>query len=282
MESPEPGVYPNVDFADYSRWDAANFSKLKNMRLTPAHARWLELHPAESTRQQDLGHTIHQALLEPARFEELFLVAPDVDRRTKVGKAEWAAFEERAQGRTIVSESEMECLRHLRANIAGHETANAMLNGHGVSELSLVWIDPETGLLCKGRIDRLAELNGYPFVADVKTSYDPATFDNWQKAIVRYGLHIQAAHYLRGLAVLSPLADGHRRKFAWIVCETQPPYLVRVFEADEEALSIGNDEMVKHLRMYKACLESGVWPAWEQGMSLAGLPAWASKRFYAD
>ncbi|MCJ7797822.1 MAG: PD-(D/E)XK nuclease-like domain-containing protein, partial [Thermoleophilia bacterium] len=137
-------------------------------------------------------------------------------------------------------------------------------------------------VLCKGRIDRLCQLNGWPFVVDVKTSYDPATFDNWQKAIVRYALHQQAAHYLRGLTVLRPLADGYQRKFAWIVCETQAPYLVRVFEADEEALSIGNDEAVKHLRMYKECQQTGVWPAWEQGMSLAGLPAWASKRFYAD
>lgn len=279
MEAPKPGVYPGIDFAEYTRWDACNHSKLKNMRLTPAHARWLELHPAESTRQQDLGHIVHQALLEPERFEELFLVAPDVDRRTKVGKAEWAAFEERAQGRTIVSESDMDCIVGLRQNIAENETAREMLYGKGLSELSLVWEDPETGVLCKGRIDRLCEINGWPFVVDVKTSYDPASTDRWQMAVQKYQLHQQAAHYLRGLAVLRPLPDGYARKFAWLVCETQPPYLVRAFEAEDAALSVGNDEVTKHLRAYRECQQAGAWPAWPQGMDLAGLPAWAYKRY---
>lgn len=279
MEAPPPGVYPDVDFAEYSRWNACNFSKLKNMRLTPAHARWRELHPEESTRQQELGHVIHQALLEPKRFEELFLVAPDVDRRTRIGKATWAEFEERAKGRTVVSESDMECIQGLRANVAAHETANQMLYGPGKSELSLVWVDPATGLLCKARTDRLVEFNGWPFIIDVKTSYDPASTDNWQKAVANYGLHQQAAHYQNGLALLRPLEDGYTRKFAWLVCETQAPYLVRVFEADDAALSIGNDEIAKYLRAYKQCLESGSWPSWPQGMDYAGLPAWKMKRY---
>lgn len=281
MEAPKPGVYPNVPFSDYSRWDACNHSMLHRMEVTPAHARWWQLHPEESTRFQDLGHALHQALLEPELFRQSHLVAPDVDRRTKVGKAEWAAFEERAAGRTIITESEMECLQGIQRNAAAHETVKQALEGRGVSELSMVWEDPETGVLCKGRIDRLTEINGWPFVIDLKTTHKPATTFSWQTSVERYKLHEQAAHYLRGLAVLSPLPEA-QRKYAWLVAETEAPYAVRIFEAEDAALSIGNDEVSKHLRLYAECKKTGVWPSWPEGMDLAGLPPWAYKRFDLD
>ncbi len=279
MEAPEPGIYPSVDFTDYTRWAACNHSILKNFSLTAAHARYRMLNQEESSKFQDLGHALHQALLEPQLFEANVLVAPDVDRRTKIGKAEWAAFEERAQGRTIVTESEMLCLKGIRENAAAHETINLILNGPGVSELSIVWIDPETKLKCKARLDRLAELNGYPFIVDLKTTHRPASTNSWQTAIMQYSLHEQAAHYQNGLEVLRPLQEGFKRKFAWIVAETEPPFAVRIFEADDYSLDIGRDQVAKHLAQFRECLDAGVWPSWPMGMDLAGLPAWALKRF---
>lgn len=282
MEGPPPGIYPNVPFAEYCRWSSINHSILKNLDTTPAHAHWRMTHQDESTKFQDLGHMLHQALLEPKLFAESHLVAPDVDRRTKIGKAEWAAFEERAAGRTIVSESEMACLHGIQANAAVHATVREALYGVGVSELSMVWEDPETGLLCKGRIDRLCEIGGWPFVVDLKTTHKPATTFSWQMSVERYKLHEQAAHYLRGLAVLRPLHGESQRKFAWLVAETEPPYAVRIFEAEDAALSIGNDVVSKHLQQFKECKEAGVWPSWPEGMDLAGLPAWAYRRFDGD
>ncbi len=279
MEAPEPGIYPNVPFETYTRWAAANHSILRHFDKTPAHARWQMTHQDESTKFQDLGHALHQALLEPTAFKDAVIVAPDVDRRTKAGKAEWAIFEERAKGRTVVTEKDMECLEGIRKNSAAHETINLILNGPGVSELSIVWIDPETLLKCKARIDRLAELNLYPFIVDFKTTHKPASTDSWQTAIMQYKLHEQAAHYQNGLEILSPLPGGFKRKFAWIVAETEPPYAVRIFEADDYSLDIGRDQVAKHLQQFRDCLDAGVWPSWPQGMDLAGLPAWALKRF---
>jgi exodeoxyribonuclease VIII len=233
----------------------------------------------ESTKYQDLGHAVHQALLEPQLFDELYVVAPKVDKRFKAGKAAWAEFEKQAAGRTIVTKPEMVMMRGLLSSIAGHVTAREALYGVGVSELSIVWEDPETGVLCKARIDRLCEIGGWPFVVDVKTSHKPASTHAWEMSVEKYVTHEQAAHYLRGLSVLSPLEGDAVRKFAWLVCETERPYCVRMFEADDAALSIGNDEVSKHLRIYSECSKAGVWPGWGEGMDVAGLPAWAYKRF---
>lgn len=279
MEAPGPGLYPNVPFDTYTRWVACNHSIIKNFSLTAAHARYRMLNQAESSSHQDLGHALHQALLEPELFEKNVLVAPDVDRRTKIGKAEWASFQEKAKGRTIITEPEMLCLEGIRKNAAAHETINLILNGPGISELSIVWIDPATDLTCKARLDRLAELNGYPFIVDLKTTHKPASTHSWQTAIMQYALHEQAAHYQNGLEVLRPLQEGFKRKYAWIVAETEPPYSVRIFEADDYSLDIGRDQVAKHLAQFRECLEAGVWPSWPQGMELAGLPAWALKRF---
>jgi len=268
-----------MSFEDYSRLQAANHSKLKHFAKTPCHARDAMLHDDESTKYQQLGQALHQALLEPELFEENFLVAPNVDRRTKAGKAEWAAFEERAAGRTVVTEEETICISAALANVAAHATANECLYGIGLSELTIVWEDPATGVLCKARIDRLCTIGGYPFVVDVKSSHKPASLHAWQTSIEHYGLHTQAAHYLRGLAVLKPLDGEFRRKFAWLVVETERPYCVRMFEAEDAALSIGNDKVEEYLRAYAECQKTGVWPAWGEGLDLAGLPAWAYKKY---
>lgn len=279
----KPGIYPDLPFEDYCRIDACNHSKLKYLSLTPAHARYLELNPPESTKQQDLGHAIHTALLEPERFNEQYVVAPDVgDRRYKEAKDAWASFVKQAAGKTVISAEDNRCIEGLKDSIRAHETASAVMYGRGINEVSLVWEDPETGLLCKARVDRLTELNGWPFAIDLKSDGERATTDKWQMAVMRYGLHQQAAHYLRGLSILAPLPDGYARKFAWVVCETEPPYLVRVFEADDAALSIGNDEVAKHLRIYSECRKAGTWPGWPQGLDYAGLPAWAMKKYDLD
>lgn len=280
----EPGIYANVPFDDYSRWRAVNHSILKYFRTTAAHARWRMTHQDESTKFQDLGHALHMAILEPEKFQaEGPVVAPDVDRRTKVGKAEWADFEAQAQGRLILTPKDMDAVQGIVASLANHSTAKAMLyESPGVNELSICWVDPETGVLCKGRIDRLCEYGGYPYVVDFKTTHRPASTHSWQQSVESYALHEQAAHYLRGLSVLRPLPDGLYRRFAWLVAETEPPYCVRVFDADEAALQIGNDEVAKYLAAYSECEKTNVWPGWPEGIDLAGLPPWAYKRYNVE
>lgn len=277
MEAPKTGIFPGMSFEDYSRIRAVNHSILRHFSKTPAHARWRMLHEDEPSPHQALGHAVHMALLEPERFKTDCVVAPACDRRTKIGKADWSDFEERAKGKLVVTAEDMERIAGIQTSVAAHETARMALYGEGISELSLVWQDPETGLYCKGRLDRLASISGYPTIVDLKTTHRPASTYAWQTGVQHWALHEQAAHYCRGLATLRPLPDGYARKFFWAVAETEPPFACRLFEIDEVSLSIGADNVAKHLRAYKECSESGIWPAWDQGVETCGLPGWALK-----
>lgn len=280
MEAPPPGVYPGIPFDDYARWRALNHSVLRHFKKTPAHAYWEMTHQEDSTTFQALGHLVHFAVLEPERFAaEGPVVAPDVDRRTTLGKATWAEFQAANKGRTIVSEKDMVILRAIQANIARHATAREVLYGPGSSELSIVWNDKATGVLCKGRIDRVAEIGGWPCIVDIKTTSKPASTHTFQISVEAYGYHEQAALYLRGIDTLVPPDEGVTRKFLWLVCETEPPYCVRLFDCEEAALDLGNQTINKYLAQYADCDSRNVWPGWPEGIDLAGLPPWVYKRF---
>jgi len=279
----KPGIYPGVDFDTYARWDAANHSILRHFSATAAHARWSKLHQEESTEAQALGHVLHAALLEPERWKsEGALVAPTIDRRTKAGKMVWKDFVARAAGRPIISETDQAAITGIMASAARHATVKEALYGGGLNELSILWVDPETGVLCKARIDRLTQIGARPFVCDLKTSHKVASTHGWQQQVMNYSLHEQAAHYRAGLATLMPLAGDLERGFAWIVCETEAPWLVRMFEADDDALDLGKQLVDGYLKRYAECLKTGIWPGWPVGMEVAGLPAWAYKRFNVE
>ena len=279
----KPGIYPGVDFDTYARWRAANHSILKHFAATAAHAHWNELHQDDSTSSQNLGHMIHTALLEPERWKaEGALVAPKIDRRTKIGKAEWAMFEKRAAGRPLVTEEDAATIGGILHMSARHASVKEALYGAGLNELSIIWKDPATGVLCKARIDRLTQIGARPFIVDLKTTHKVASTHGWQQQVQTYSLHEQAAHYRAGLATLMPLAGELERGFAWVVCETEPPWLVRMFEAEDACLELGKEQVDGYLKRYAQCKATGVWPGWPEGMEIAGLPPWVYKRFNVE
>ncbi len=276
MAEMKPGVFQGIPFDEYASWPAANHSVLAHFRKTPAHARYAMEHPPES-KAMALGYLVHLATLEPEVYKRDVVVAPKLDKRTKAGKADWARFEKEAESKIIAGAEDAECASEILKNIDAHPVARELLRAEGSEELSLVWTDEATGVLCKGRIDRLTTLNDQPIVVDVKTVGEPASTHAFQGTVMRFDYHGQAAHYLLGLHALMP--DAPIPKFAWVACETKGPYAVRVFEADDEALAIGAENMAKALGQFKECRESGFWPSWPDGMDIAGLPAWAMKRY---
>jgi exodeoxyribonuclease VIII len=279
----DPGVYPGVPFDVYASWEAINSSVLHHFGKTPAHAYAKMVGADEESASAQLGRLVHVAALEPELVASEYAVRPNVDGRTKEGKAILADFRDRADGKIVVPQKDIDTARGIIRSLQQHPTAREAMYGSGVNELSLVWEDKDTGVLCKGRIDRLTAIGGWPFVVDVKTYGKPATRWAFQRTVLDYGYHEQAAMYLTGLDALKPLPEGAGfRKFAWLVCETEPPYAVRVFDAEDEALRIGLENVKRHLQIYAECQKTGVWPGWEEGLETCGLPAFAYKSMEAE
>lgn len=273
-----PGLHRNIPYDDYGRWPAVRHTVLRHFNRTAAHAREALVNPAPQTEAQAIGHAAHVAILEPERFATEFAATPYLgDRRSSKVRAEEDAFRLAHPNMTFLPPEEHALCLRLRDSVWAHPMASELLKGKGFNEASVVWTDPETGVLCKSRIDRLTMLTNTGVVVDLKTTKN-ASRASFSKDI--YGLHYyqQSAMYLEGLENVAP----HPRKFMFIAVEKDPPYCPAVYELEEDAIELGRDEFHKHLRMYADCVASGQWPGYSLGADYVSLPSWAFRSIEGD
>ena len=272
IEAPKPGLYRDVPSEVYHSWDAVSASLLADLRrFPPAQVRWNMLHPSAPTPAMRFGSALHAALLEPDTFDERYVRAPDVDRRTKAGKEAWAAVE--AEGRTVLSFDDMIRIDGMRSAAMAHPIVRRLLEGVGVNEASLVWQDPIHDLPCKLRVDRLVQLDGRSFVIDFKSTADvsPAAFS---RTIENLAYHIRAAWYLRGLREVATA----EREYLWIAQDKGEPYLPAVYQIDPDDLAEGAGDCARLLAFYAHCRASDVWPGYtEDQAEICQRPRWARR-----
>lgn len=275
MSVPEPGVYRDVSFETYQAWDAANNSLLGEFARTPAHARYVQIHGRPETEAKALGHAVHLAVLEPERFSREVVVAPDVDRRTKQGKAAWREFLAEYPTATLVKADDHARVLAMRESLLGHPTAGLFFRGRGMNEVSIVWDEAETGVRSKARLDRIAAINGAVVIGDLKTARD-ASRRAFEKEMASYGYARQQAHYTAGVQKAMP---GQPRRFVFFVVESAPPYPTACYQIDDASIAHAEEERQRFLRTYRDCRASGRWPAYSDGIDEASLPAWLMKRW---
>jgi hypothetical protein len=89
------------------------------------------------------------------------------------------------------------CIR-IRDSVHVHTAARQLLTGVGGSlEVSIAWVDEETGILCKARIDFTT--TRLPACADRRREvHHGCERDAFMRSIWEYGYHRQGAHYLEG------------------------------------------------------------------------------------
>jgi hypothetical protein len=272
---PKPGIYKGVDFDEYASWDAANASTLKLFERSAAHAR-VAIENPRSTKYLDFGWAFHLAVLEPERFEEEVAVLPPLDKRTRAGKATWAAFTLEHPHAFSVSQEEMDAILSMRDKVLGHPTAHELFQ-EGASEVSVVWIDPELGVPCKARVDRIGRIGNSSVIADLKSA-DNASSRAFSRACWNLHYHVAAAHYLSGLNAVAPVPEGNNpRRFVWVAVESKPPFELKVYEPDDGILEIGERQRTKWLAALKECRETGIWPGYDPGVDYVFAPAWALK-----
>lgn len=268
LNAPPVGVYENIPFEDYLAWDAASSSQLKALVRSPAHLKAYRAKPDEDTTALRIGRAAHCATLEPDRFPEQYARLPEGDGRTKVVKDAKEAIE--ALGRTGLSGKEFECALSIAATLHAHPSAGPLLSGNGRSELSLVWRDEETGVLCKARHDRHSAVFAGGTIVDLKTTVD-ASLRSFERAIFLFGYHRQGAFYLRGSRALC-LPVEH---YVLVAVEKEEPFACAVYRLSEAALDAGEQEVVALLKQYRRCTESHVWPGYPTEVRDIALPDWA-------
>jgi hypothetical protein len=263
------GIKPGVQMDEYREWPHANQTLLKIIRdKSPLHAKEYMLHPPEPTPALTMGAAVHMATLQPELFDQHYAMAPECDRRTKDGKALYAAFQEEHAGATILSADDyMKCLL-IAKSVRSHPVAARLLVGE--VEQSAAWQDSTTGVMCKGRFDVVSKIGA---ITDLKTTCD-ASREAFERSIWTYGYYLQAAFYLNGAQALGLPADY----FTFIAVEKEPPYAVAVYHLRGEVIDAGREELKPLMATYAKCIETGVWPGYAAEAVEIGVPAWAWRR----
>lgn len=261
----EPGLYGGIPADEYHAAPGASQGRLKVLRdKSPAHLKWEMDHPPEPTPAKRLGTAIHDAVLLPDVFRRKWKRAPAVDKRTKAGKAMWIAFEAEHPNAQVLKPDEYDTVLGVSHAVRAHPQARELLTGD--AEQSAWWMDPETGVLCKGRFDVV----GPPRIVDLKTTRDasPRVFE---KDIYTLGYYLQGGWYLTGARELG--LDV--REFVFIAVEKVPPYGVAMYRLSDDAIRAGQEELRPLLKWYAQCERLGHYPGFPDDIQEIGLPAWS-------
>ena len=268
---PEPGIYPGVSFPDYCAWQAVNNSLLWTLKTrSPFHAKWGRENPSKDTPAKLFGHALHTWILEPTLFYGAYAIRPDCDKRTKAGKAVYADFLKTVTDQCIITADDLTSILLIERAIVDQGNHEFIEEGRG--ELSIVWIDPDTGLKCKGRLDYVRKDAGKNYLTDLKSAMN-AAYRPFQMSVASYGYYQQMAYYHEGWRQLT----GEASICTWLACEKDPPYVSMLWVAAGEAILAGQKSFRKALDTYAECLESDKWPTYGDVEEMT-LPAWALNR----
>ena len=255
-----------VSFKDYLEHPAISRSKLQDLLKSRWHFE------ADSTvvetDEMRLGTRVHELLLTPGISD--CVVAPELNKRTKAGREQWAAFAEENGGKTILTK-ELE------------ERAQAIVEAYKLNPIALNLIDAcehkeislffeQSGFDFKARLDLLSVDN--LIIGDVKTtsSADPEEFS---RSIYKFGYHMQAAFYIDAVKAALGLEITD---YIIAAIETKEPYGTAIYMLDDESIEIGRIAYKKAIAMLdKLATLPRVYP---EKLQSIGIPHWAKKREY--
>jgi hypothetical protein len=252
---------------EYIDINALSYSGAKQLLRSPAHYQaWLKAE-RKDTPALKLGRLAHLAALQPDLCRETVFVAPDCDRRTKIGKETYEAF---VSGLPLNAEVIDADTAEKIAGIAS--AAHAALAKLGVSKEHYVAekavFAQVNGVDIKGRPDLVTRIEGSnaDYVIDIKTCQS-ADQDAFARDIATYKYHLQQAFY-------GTLCNTGRN-FIIIAIEKEPPYAWRIYTLNEETHQMGLKLMGEAMNIFKMCNAFNTWSGYTQETTEISIPKWA-------
>tara|TARA_R100001463_G_scaffold22736_3_gene54612 strand:+ start:1769 stop:2632 length:864 start_codon:yes stop_codon:yes gene_type:complete len=239
------------------------------------------------------GRLIHCAVLEDHMLTKEFAVKPEAPAdkptyfRTKDGRAEMELWKSRNKGRDIVKAEDMDRALAMVGALRRKDRSRFWLwESTGQNEQAYQWEvelpDFPKAVLCRGKMDRVAEVDGKKYIVDYKSTAKTPTLGTFGRTVGEYLYHAQMAFYM----------DGEKADGAVLVAqETREPYDSAVYVLSAEVLDEGRRIYAEALQRYADCvlnhkMESpdraiAAWPGIveQQDLSLGSLGGWADRSF---
>lgn len=244
-----PGVYMGVTNDEYHADPAISSTDVKEILRSPLEYwfnNWMNTEKVtkETTAGMKFGTFYHTLLLEPMRFNPTILYGQK--STSKEG---------------CLGGDEYETMMGMKAMFESKPYHYALLK-NGYPEVSIFWIDQETMLPCKCRLDYWKT----QFVTDLKTSYSDVTDRALRNLIPDMGYDISGAMYMNGMdALRENIKSGNAHvdieiedkfieefmksitRFVFLMQSKQAPYMTRAQAVTEPIYSCGNDKFRKAL-----------------------------------
>lgn len=250
----KPGLYKDLANEKYHASAGISNSGMRLILDCPAryHYQYLSgLYEKKQTPALIIGSLVHVLITEPKTFNSKYVVMPKCDRRTKEGKASFAAFQSLAVGKTIIENDVF--IKAMDMANALNKSEHIKLLKDGFLEHSIFW--EHDGVLLKTRPDFYCREKR--LIVDLKTtdSVDPKDFIH---SVWKYGYHSQAAMMVDGLKTQGIEIDT----FILLAIEKEPPHLIQPYRILPQTIERGRDEYYRGMFIYKDCLEWDIWPAY--------------------
>lgn len=259
-------------FAEYLAIDACNFSSLKHIAESPKTYRHFKTNPIPDTPRFGQGRLTHTALLEPELLDEHYAIFPGATRRGEYWDAFRAAL---GPDCTILNEDEYAAAIGAAKAIMEDEAFGPLLRDPDRdTESVIVWTDPATRILCKGRVDYSSIVSQR--LIDIKTarSSAPRLFGS-QAAKLLY--HCQIVWYGDGMnhwraeRGLPPIKWQH----ILLPVELTGAHEVAAYEINDDQIDLARDKNDEMLALLAECRTAQRWPGRVTSLQTLQLPLYA-------
>lgn len=248
---PEVGIYTDIDINTYhADRHIVSSTGLKKAKQSSRHFAWYLAHGTEEKSCFDFGNFFEVYLLDKVNgTNEISKVAAifDPTKRPEPDKTfastknkEWkVAWEIENAGKYVVNSEGNESLqtcKYMVDAVMAEPTIVRLLENLKY-QVSMVWRDEKTGVLCKTRPD--LALSDKRIIVDIKTTKS-AGKDGFTRECVNYDYFLSAAMQMRG-AVESGFMDEVSAYF-FLAVEKSEPYNACLYEFPKEDWGIVNSE----------------------------------------
>lgn len=219
----------------------------------------------ESTAAQNTGKIL-EALVYNQPLDRLFAILPFDSFRTKDAQA--AKELAIAERKTPILEGALSEFIKASDLIKKQLAEQGVIFEGGEYQKLVEWTCEQTGANCKGYIDYYQA----PIIWDLKCVSD-ASPAKVVRSFVDYGWDIARAAYTDGIESMYPELAG-RTRMIFPFAETEPPYLVHLYEASGEMQMLGAEKWYQAKLKWADCLENNRWPGYFSGIAQISPKPW--------